>query len=101
LLGVFIGFGIGQSLVKFILIIELSMAYKKPMPTIRPSAERSVQYAIEKVFRTGQIDFPYRNCLNCSYWSFADDLCGKFKAKPPTEVLVYSCEAYEEIEIPF
>src|SRR5882757_11404527 len=67
----------------------LIMAYKKPMPTIRPSRESSIQYAIEKIFKVGRVGFPYRNCLNCVYWQVEPDKCGKFNLKPPTEVLIY------------
>lgn len=77
------------------------MAYKKPMPTIRPSSESAIKYAIETVFRVKQNDYPYQNCLNCKYWNFDMDGCNKFQAKPPTEIIVYSCEHYEEIDIPF
>jgi hypothetical protein len=78
------------------------MAYKKPMPTIRPSQEASIRYAIEKIFKVTNIGYPYRNCLNCIHWSKERDLCGKFNSKPPTEILIYSCEAYEDNDdIPF
>lgn len=78
------------------------MAYKKPMPTIRPSSESVIKYAIEKIFRVGRIGFPYRNCLNCIHWNVEKDLCGKFNSKPPTEIIVYSCDFYEDDgDIPF
>lgn len=78
------------------------MAYKKPTPQIRPSSESSIKYAIEKIFRVNHIGFPYRNCLNCMRWDMSKDLCGKFGSKPPTEIIVYSCEHYEDNDdIPF
>lgn len=78
------------------------MAYKKPMPTIRPSQETAIAYAIEKIFKVGRIGYPYRNCLNCISWNFDMDGCNKFQQKPPTEIIVYSCEHYEDNDdIPF
>lgn len=78
------------------------MAYKKPMPTIRPSMESSIKYAIEKIFKVGRVGFLYRNCLNCENWKEEQDICGKFNAKPPTEILIYACEHYQDNEdIPF
>jgi len=38
----------------------------------------------------------------CTHWDYGNDQCGKFKAKPPTDVIVYSCESYEDDDdIPF
>lgn len=93
---------INSSYYTFALTKEIHMVYKKPMPTIRPSSESSIQYAIEKIFKVGRVGFPYRNCLNCIYWQVEPDKCGKFNSKPPTEIIVYSCEAYEDNDdIPF
>lgn len=77
------------------------MAYKKPMPTIRPSSTSSVQYAIEKIFKVREADFPYRNCLNCINWDHGNEICKMFNARPPATIIVYSCEKYEENDIPF
>lgn len=78
------------------------MAYKKPIPLVRPSQESLIRYAIEKIFKVTNIGYPYRNCLNCLNWEFNNDYCGKFKSKPPTEIIVYSCEHYEDNDdIPF
>lgn len=78
------------------------MAYRKPMPTIRPSMESNIKYVIEKLFKVSRVGFLYRNCLNCIHWQEGHDKCGKFNIKPPAEVIVYSCEAYEDNDdIPF
>lgn len=78
------------------------MAYKKPAPIIRDTMVPTIQYAIEKIFKVGAVEYPYKNCLNCIRWSAERDICVKFNAKPPTEILVYSCEKHEDNDdIPF
>lgn len=78
------------------------MAYKRPEPLIRPTMESSIKYAIEHIFKVKRNSFLYRNCLNCVHWNEDNDLCGKFNARPPTEIIVYSCESYEDnYDIPF
>lgn len=78
------------------------MVYVKPKPQIREMMEGNIKYAIEKIFKVGVVSYPYKNCLNCLRWSSERDMCIKFNAKPPTEILVYSCEAHEDNDdIPF
>lgn len=40
------------------------------------------------------------SCLNCVEWNPKPETCGKYKARPPAEVIVYGCPAWEE-DIPF
>lgn len=64
--------------------------------------ESSIKYAVEKIFKVNRVGFLYRNCLNCIHWEEGNDQCGKFKLKPPAEIIVYSCEKYEDNDdIPF
>jgi len=45
---------------------------------------------------------PYQSCLNCKHWHYGKELCEKFNAKPPPDVIVYSCPEYEDNnDIPF
>ncbi len=68
-------------------------------PILRENAYLELMSAMTKLLTTGK---PYQNCLNCMSWDYSADLCGKFKAKPPTHVLVYSCDEYsDDGEIPF
>jgi len=78
------------------------MAYVKPKPKLRIDHIDNIKTTIARLFDKKSTDFPYQNCLNCKHWAYGKDMCGKFNAKPPTEVLIYSCEAYEDdFDIPF
>lgn len=79
--------------------------YEQPKPIVRaiPHGDlfSTVNEAIRK-FISNANNHPFQNCLNCRSWNFKQDLCGKYNAKPPTEIIVYSCPAYEDNEdIPF
>lgn len=63
--------------------------------------EETIRREIQRMFKSEQSQYPYRNCLNCTNWNFDMDGCNRFKAKPPTEIIVYSCEQWEEERIPF
>ena len=79
------------------------MAYVKPTPKIREGKEIELRSSIANLihrYLTGSN--PYKNCLNCTHWDYGKDQCGKFNAKPPTDIIVYSCPQYEDNDdIPF
>jgi hypothetical protein len=79
--------------------------YKQPRPILRDEnyadLQSSIRQAIDKFIKSPQT-IPYRNCLNCSKWDFEKDQCKLYNAKPPTEIIVYSCPSYVDGEdIPF
>jgi len=75
------------------------MAYKEPKPILRQEAWLNLQTTLVRQITIANI---FQNCLNCSHWNFAEDQCGKFKAKPPTDIIVYSCPEYaDNNDIPF
>lgn len=81
------------------------MAYTQPKPVMRQSSYadfyQAIQTAIDRVIKT-PATVPYQNCLNCTHWDFVDDKCKLYNAKPPTEIIVYSCPSHEDNEdIPF
>jgi hypothetical protein len=81
------------------------MAYKLPIPTLRETNYTEINSdlaaGLHKLLRN-HMRYPYQNCLNCTQWDFGKDECGKYKSKPPTEVIVYSCPDYVDNEgIPF
>ena len=81
--------------------------YPQPKPILKQEALTGLLDTIVRQFKTGRVSFPYRNCLNCKCWNEANEICNKFNARPPAEIIVYSCPAYEEDtknmddEIPF
>lgn len=80
------------------------MAYVKPTPIVRDNKElelrADVANAVFKLIKLG--NGVYKNCLNCMNWDFGNDQCKKFNAKPPTDIIVYSCPAHEDNDdIPF
>lgn len=75
------------------------MAYKLPKPVIRQEAWLNLQSDLVKTITNSHV---FQNCLNCKHWDFAGDICGKFKTKPPTDIIVNSCPEYEDgFDIPF
>jgi len=42
----------------------------------------------------------FRSCLNCDNWSNDKQECSKFNAKPPADVIVFSCEEWL-MQLPF
>jgi len=77
------------------------MAYLKPKPILRQEAWLELQSALTKILNNPH-SIPYQNCLNCKYWNYGQELCNKFNARPPADVICYSCEHYEDNDdIPF
>lgn len=81
------------------------MTYKQPKPIMRTISytdfHSGIIAAVDKVIKNPSMQ-PYQNCLNCEHWHFGKDLCGLFNAKPPTDIIVYSCESYKDgNDIPF
>ena len=61
----------------------------------------SISVAVDRILNKPMF-IPYRNCLNCNNWDYSHDICGFYKSKPPTEVIVYGCETYSDNgDIPF
>lgn len=42
-----------------------------------------------------------QSCLNCISWDKEKDQCDEYKAKPPAQIIVYSCGPGWEADIPF
>ena len=75
------------------------MAYKKPKLILRNEVYDNLQSYFGRILNSSHV---YQNCLNCKHWAYGKDQCGKFNSKPPAEVIIHSCEAYEDVmEIPF
>ena len=78
------------------------MAYKKPKPIARDNYLGKIVQVVESHIKHAGENFPYRNCLNCNLWNFDMNGCNKFQATPPPEIIVYSCEHWEDAyDIPF
>lgn len=76
------------------------MAYKKPSPVLIDSRLGHLKDALKRSLGLTV----YRNCLNCSEWNEKDETCKRFNSRPPAEIIVYSCEQWEEgkdWDIPF
>lgn len=42
----------------------------------------------------------FRSCLNCEFWQDKEEVCRKWKVRPPAKVIVTGCEDHSD-EIPF
>lgn len=46
--------------------------------------------------------FPYRNCINCRYFTENTSYCKKWDARPPARVICFGCDSHDDVnEIPF
>lgn len=79
------------------------MAYMKPTTKLRDGKEIELRSDLANLVHRYLIGIhPYKNCLNCTHWDYGKDQCGKFNAKPPTDIIVYSCPQHEDNDdIPF
>jgi len=70
---------------------------KKPILRLSNSVEL---HALISAAVQGQLmnanSYPFQNCLNCMNWNYEQEICRKWNVKPPVEVLIYSCESYED-----
>lgn len=41
-----------------------------------------------------------KNCVECEHWSTASQICERYQALPPAEVIVQGCPGFE-LKIPF
>ena len=79
--------------------------YKQPTPIMRDENYADlyvgIKAAIDSVIKN-PMSVPYKNCLNCEHWHNGKDLCELYNAKPPTEIIVYSCSSHKDNQdIPF
>lgn len=73
--------------------------YKQPKPILRQNVYLELQSDLVRLITNSRA---FQNCLNCQHWRDKADLCGKHNAKPPTEIIVYSCPDYlDDDNIPF
>lgn len=42
----------------------------------------------------------FQTCLNCSDWNDRDEICTRFKCRPPAKVIVCGCSEHND-DIPF
>jgi len=43
-----------------------------------------------------------KSCLTCGYFHEPEEMCKKFKMKPPARVIAFSCESYDgSCDVPF
>lgn len=75
------------------------MSYIQPKPVLRQKVWLDLQSTLVKNITYA---FPFQNCLNCMNWDAGKDQCGLYNAKPPTEIIVYSCPDHKDNDnIPF
>ena len=51
--------------------------------------------------RINRVDL-YRSCLTCTVWQSKEEMCGKWKQRPPAEVIANGCDDYfDQDDTPF
>ena len=76
--------------------------YKQPILILRTESLENLKQSVVRLFDRNRIDYPYKTCLNCKNWNEGAELCKLANARPPAEVIVYSCPQHEDNDdIPF
>lgn len=84
---------------------SLSVMYRQPKPILRTAQYVDFKSAVDRQIENyikQPAAYPFQTCLNCMFWKHTEDICGKYNAKPPAEIIVFSCPDYKDDgEIPF
>ena len=76
--------------------------YQQPKPILRTESLENLKQSVVRLFDKNRVGYPYKNCLNCLNWDAGKEVCKKYNARPPAEIIVYSCPEHEDDdEIPF
>ena len=74
-------------------------------PRFRAEADLDLRGAIQDAIWSQlqrQDIFPFQNCLSCTRFTEATEVCGLYNCRPPVRVLSYGCNKYiDEKEIPY
>lgn len=71
-------------------------------PTLREEYRYDIEGSLINLLRRILVNqYPYRNCLNCIYFTESLEYCKHWKAKPPARVIAYGCQSHEDVNIPF
>lgn len=69
-------------------------------PTLRQKATIDLQSMLNRIFYYDE--YPFRNCLNCTYFVENTMFCKQWNARPPAKTIVYGCDSHDDIGvIPF
>lgn len=63
-----------------------------------------LSYTLHRVIEDAlvMVDGNTKNCINCVFFRESEELCSKFKQRPPARVIALSCEHHEDCnDIPF
>lgn len=60
---------------------------------MRLNAGQIVHAVIDRLKNEGAFD----NCTTCMYWDDKNEMCEKFKQRPPAKVIVHGCEFHDVI----
>lgn len=76
------------------------------LPKLRLSADinirSSVGYAVLQHMQEIPGAFPFKNCLNCAHFTEKDEMCNKYRSRPPAKVIAYGCPGHVDIDnLPF
>ncbi len=74
-------------------------------PTLRKEADldlsSALTHAIWNNLKRTDI-FPFQNCLSCTRFTEATEMCSFWNAKPPARVIAFGCSKYiDQSEIPY
>ena len=69
-------------------------------PTLRQNATIDLQSLMHKIFYYDE--YPFKNCVNCTYFTEKTMYCNRWNANPPAKTIVYGCSEHDDVEvIPF
>lgn len=65
-------------------------------PTLKPDGLYDLKYLFEQKLKP-----IYKSCVSCEHWEEEKELCKLNNLRPPARVIVYACELWVDMEIPF
>lgn len=73
---------------------------RKLKPILKVDGTHDLKLNLDEVLR--RIEPIYKSCLNCEHFDEKNELCKKYKQRPPARVIAYACSSWEDYdEIPF
>jgi hypothetical protein len=76
--------------------------YKQPIPILRGESLENLKQSIVRLLDRNRVGYPYKTCLNCLHWNEGAELCKLANARPPADIIVFSCPSHEDNDdIPF
>lgn len=78
---------------------------KKPQMILRSKAHLALQGSLKGLILLAELD-PVEivaNCISCDHFDEPNEICAKYKARPPARVIAHGCVSWDNLDedVPF